>query len=316
MSFSKIFRAFFVWAFAAGVLVGGVEAKVRIMGTIKDLDGNPIANATIEVTDTKAAKTKTETSGKDGKWAIITDGKVWKFVVKAEGFETYEEERPLESLGAKPTLNFKLAPASGAAPVAAAMPAAVEGPAAPQVDLADLKAGNDLFDQETTGRPSPPTSRRWRKTRRCSRSTSPSAMPRQSCKIGPRRRRSTGMVPAEDPKHESSLVGIAKVQVGAKNYDAALATYKKVLAVNAQNPDANYMSGTILFDIKGDAQAAQKYLEAAAVAKPDWAPVQAKLGYVYINVGDNPKAKAAFQKIWNLIHQLRMPRTLNRCSKI
>ena len=60
------------------------------------------------------------------------------------------------------------------------------------------------------------------------------------------------------------------------------------------------MIGQVIFNDQNDAQAALPYLEAAAAAKPDWPPVHVKLGYVYVNLGDNAKAKAAFSKALEL----------------
>ena len=270
---------------------------VRLSGKVSDPDGKPIDEVTIEITETKSARTWTAKTKKNGQWAAIVEGSEWKFVATADGYAPVEDQRPLESLGRKPTLNFTLVPGNAAAtPVPLAAAPEPEGTPQPQIDLADLKAGNDLFDQgqykeaiasyQVALEKNPTIDKIHISIGDSYAKLDDYASAAEQYKL----------VPDTDAMADRAQLSLADAYLRLKKIDDAVAMYKKVLAANPQNPDANYVLGQVIFNQKNDAQAALPYLVAAVEAKPDWAAAQIKLGYVYVNLGDNAKAKAAFEK--------------------
>jgi tetratricopeptide (TPR) repeat protein len=288
-------------AVLALVLAPEAEAAgVRIAGEVTDLDGKPIDGATVEIISEKLTRTWKATSKKDGKWAAIIESNEWKFVVSADGFQTFEETRTLETLGRKPTLNFRLAPEGAKVVAVDPSAAAPEATPQPQIDLEDLKAGNALYDQGQFKEAISAYQAALVKNPTIDKINISIADSYVKLSDYATAAEYYAKVPETDELAERAWIGLADAHMRLKKTDEAVAVYKKVLAKNPQNPDANYILGQIIFNEKNDAQGALSYLEAAAAAKPDWAAVQLKLGYVYVNLGDNAKAKAAFQKALEL----------------
>lgn len=298
---SQITR-FLLAVLAVGLLFPGREAaaqaKTRVQGVVSDLDGKPISGATVKVLNKGSQRTYTAQSKDDGKYSLIVDGQTLTFTVSAKGFQTFEEERAVATLGRKPTLNIQLAPEG--AKVVEVAPAAPEATPEPKIDLADLKAGNLLFEQGQYKEAVASYQVALAKNPTLNQIHIAIADAYVKMEDWPNALAEYKLVPDTDPMSERALIGGAGALVRMSKSADAVTMYKQVLAKNPQNPDANYMVGQVIFNDQNDAQAALPYLEAAAAAKPDWAPVHVKLGYVYVNLGDNAKAKAAFSKALEL----------------
>jgi tetratricopeptide (TPR) repeat protein len=282
------------------LMLPAAHAKVRLSGKVTDLDGKPIADAEIEIVAILMERTWKTKTKKNGEWAQIVDSSEWKFKATAAGYEPVEDHKTLASLGRKPTLDFKMAPAGSSAPVAA-VAAGVEQPTpAPQIDLADLKAGNALYDQGKYQEAIASYEQALVKNPTLLQIHIAIADAHAQLQNWEKAAEHYKLVPTTDQRHERALVGLASATIRMEKFDEAAGVYKQILALNPANPDANYMVGQLLFDRSNDAQGALPYLQAAASAKPDWAPVYLKLGYVQVNLGNNAEAKAAFQKYLEL----------------
>jgi tetratricopeptide (TPR) repeat protein len=281
-----------------GLLASSAEAKTRLSGTVRDLEEKPVEGVKIEVISDYLKRTWSTTTDRKGEWAIMVDGREWKFVASKEGYHTVEDQKPLGALGnpRRPTLDFILAPARAggqvAAPVAVAPQA--QGTPVPQLDLSDLKAGNALFDE---GRyPEAIASYQQALAKNPHLDQIHVAIADTYVKQGDWANAavSYAKVPETDPIYGRALLGLANAQVRQQKYEQALDSYKKILATEPSHPDANYIVGQILFE-RGEAEEARRYLEAATQAKPDWAPPYVKLGYVHVNLGNDAQAKKAFE---------------------
>ncbi len=77
--------------------------------------------------------------------------------------------------------------------------------------------------------------------------------------------------------------------------ETALERFRRMVAQNPQNGLARFSLGKALCDA-GQWSAAREHLAAALATKPDWMVVQILLGKCDLALGDQPAAKAAFQR--------------------
>lgn len=134
-----------VAAFVSSVLMAqDWRGKARVDGWVKDKSGQPIADATVELSREKGGKASAK-SNKKGYWAILgLAGGPWNVDVTAAGFETRKTSISLEEGSRIPSMDIRLEAA--AAPVAAS-PAAASNKAAEEVRTA-VEEGNRLLGEK------------------------------------------------------------------------------------------------------------------------------------------------------------------------
>jgi tetratricopeptide (TPR) repeat protein len=105
--FSIALATYAVLLLAAPVTAQGIG---RVMGNVRDVDGNPIKGATITAENPDAAPAVlTTTSDAKGRFGMMGLRRgTWTFTVRAPGFETVSGRAPIQTLGANPPMTFTL----------------------------------------------------------------------------------------------------------------------------------------------------------------------------------------------------------------
>jgi tetratricopeptide (TPR) repeat protein len=140
-------RGLHVLALAVVLAAPGLRAqewrgKARVDGWVKDKNGQPVADATVELSREKGGGTSTKTN-KKGYWAILgVIGGEWYVDVSAPGYETRKVTVNLSEASRIPPMEIQLEPA--AAPVAGAN---ARGQAAQEVKAA-VEEGNRLLGEK------------------------------------------------------------------------------------------------------------------------------------------------------------------------
>lgn len=113
------------FAVAAALSASAVRAqdwrgKARVDGWVKDKNGQPIADATVQVSREKGGGTSTKTN-KKGYWAVLgLIGGPWNIDVSAPGFEARKVSVSLSEGSRIPPMEIVLEPAAAPAPAAGA----------------------------------------------------------------------------------------------------------------------------------------------------------------------------------------------------
>jgi tetratricopeptide (TPR) repeat protein len=129
-------------AWGSTVLAQDWRGKARVDGWVKDKNGQPIADATVQVSREKGGGTSAKTN-KKGYWAILgLAGGAWNVDVSAPGFETRKVAVSLSEANRIPPMEILLEPA--AAPV----PAAGAASQAAQETKAAVEEGNRLLGEK------------------------------------------------------------------------------------------------------------------------------------------------------------------------
>ncbi len=278
-----------------------LEARTRrVSGVVTDLEGKPIKGAKVTISAKDRALDWSGKTNKKGKWAIWdTRGDVLTFTVEAEGFQTYTEEKGYEDLGRKKTINFKLAP-EGIPTTPQGVPMVPTGEEAPPaLDLADLKLGNELFDQGKY----PEAIAAYN----IAQEKNPDIY-KINLRIAQANIRLDNLDGAKvayekalefEADNDIALSGLAYIYLKQKNQDKGVEMLKKLLEKDPTNDYANFQVGQILFG-QGKAKEAKPYFDAVVAAKPDKADAHLQLGYVNMNLGNSEDAVACFQKYLEL----------------
>jgi tetratricopeptide (TPR) repeat protein len=144
----RIFRALGWLVVAASLAASPLSAqewrgKARIDGFVKDKDGQPIADATVELS--KGQGKMSAKTNKKGYWAILgLAGGPWNVDISAAGYETRRTSVNLEETSRLPSMDIRLEKSAPAAPQAAA---GVPDKTGEEV-RAEVEAGNRLLGEK------------------------------------------------------------------------------------------------------------------------------------------------------------------------
>jgi len=92
-----------------------------------------------------------------------------------------------------------------------------------------------------------------------------------------------------------ALASIGEIYVKQENMEKAQEFFMKSVELNPKNEILAYNVAEIFFGNNKNEEAAKYYLVASQI-KPQWGTPYLKLGYVYLNLGDIPKAIEYFNK--------------------
>jgi tetratricopeptide (TPR) repeat protein len=91
--------------------VAGAQSVGRASGSVRDLDGEPIKGATVTAENAEAApRTLTAVTDEKGRFGILGLRRgIWKFTVKAPGYDEVSAPASIQTLRANPPMTFTLA---------------------------------------------------------------------------------------------------------------------------------------------------------------------------------------------------------------
>lgn len=254
--------------------------KGRLQGEVTSADGKPVAGAKVTLrkgdsaVDPKADGPKPVTTNDRGKWSILglTQG-AWGVLIEKEGFEDSEGRVQVNEFGINPPIRVTLA--AGAAPAPAAAPAP-QKPAASSADDpgATFERGNALVQEGKFAE---------------ARAEYEKALP--------------GLQPASQAR---VLLSIAETYGREKKTDEAIATIRKALEIQPDNPASHKLLGGVLIDAGIQLYNANKLQEAldqftqATEADPASADAFYYRGLAHLGLNQSAEAKAGFQKALEL----------------
>jgi tetratricopeptide (TPR) repeat protein len=144
MGLRRIRSVFLALSLLAPALSGqDWRGKGRVDGWVKDGSGQPVANATVELTREAGGKTSTKTN-KKGYWALMgLIGGAWNVDVSAPGFETRKLSVTISETSRITPIEVQLEKAAAAAPEAGV----ATGGAGPDI-IAAIEEGNRLLTEK------------------------------------------------------------------------------------------------------------------------------------------------------------------------
>ncbi|MBX2860815.1 MAG: tetratricopeptide repeat protein [Vampirovibrio sp.] len=95
----------------------------------------------------------------------------------------------------------------------------------------------------------------------------------------------------QEPKNEAALSRYAQIQLDQQDYSQAITTLDKLITANKTNGEAYYQRGSA-YEAIGQTEAALENYLSTIKNKPSHEPAHAHAGLIYLNKGDQGKAKA------------------------
>ena len=235
------------------------RGKARVDGWVKDKDGQPIANATIELSRQSGGKFSAKSNAK-GYWAVLgLAGGAWNVDVSAPGFETRKTSVSLEEGSRIPSMDIRLEKAAAPAP-AGAGGAAVPNKAAEEVRH-EVEEGNRLLGEKKYAEA----------------------------------REQYEKALAVVPDNTALLRGVAQTYHGEGNQDKAIETLRRIQELEPGNTENQALLGSMLLE-QGkldEGRAMLDQLPAGAIKDPG---VYLNLGILLINKKQPEQAITYFGK--------------------
>jgi len=255
-------RALIVLAFAgilAGFVAGAQEAQgnSRVDGWVKDKNGQPIAEATVELSREKGGRSSVKTN-KKGYWAVpgLAEG-AWDIEVSAPGYETRKVSVRVSEATRIPPVEIQLDPA--AAPVAA--PVAGSSSEVAQEVRTAIEEGNRLLGEK-----------KYRDARA-------------------QYEKALAVVPA----NPALLKGIAQTYIGEGNRGQAIEVLRKIRELEPNDADNKLLLALLLLE-EGKLEEGQAILGQLPSGTLKDPLLSIKIGILLLNRNDFAQAQAAFSK--------------------
>ncbi len=286
----------------AGLLSQEGRGGGRLIGSVKDEAGKPIANVKL-VLKSISYKFKLETkSDSEGKWAFYGFGRdQFKITGSKEGFASFETVQSLSGINRNPILDIVMVKA---------IPQSIQDPSVDKVSRTGLKKGNALYKEGKYQEALP----YFKNFLAGNPDQYKMGINLGNCylqlKLYENAVKTFEQVIAGFKKDTPNLKGNASVaslyaNIGEaysamNNLEKAAANYKQSMEISPPTDAAvAYNVAEILFN-GGITDEAIEYYTLAAKLKPEMAIYYSKLGYAYLNKGDLETAISNFEKFIKL----------------
>ena len=274
-------------AFATLALWGTSEALQRgtgrVIGTVVDTEGNPIAGAHILATLEGGVDIET-TSDENGNWSAVGfRAASYDFTASADGYASVETQISVKELARNPPVTITLQKVQTGF--------ASSGKAGEQITEA-----NELFKQGHYDGA--------RALYRQIIEENP-ALYQVHLNIGNVYKEEGNLDQAlaeyqivldQEPSNGQALVSAGDVLAKQGKFDEAIPYFEQAVAVSPTDQAVPYNVAELWFNAGNIEKAIEFYLRATAI-KPDWALAYLKTGYAYLNAGKMDEAAAQFQKV-------------------
>jgi Tfp pilus assembly protein PilF len=233
------------------------RGKARVDGWVKDKNGQPIADAAVELTRQSGGKFTAKTNNK-GYWAVLgLAGGAWNVDVSAKGFETRRTSVSLEEGSRIPSMDIRLEPAAAPAPAAGA---SAPNKAAEEVRT-EVEEGNRLLGEKKYAEA----------------------------------REQYEKALATVPDNTALLRGVAQTYHGEGNQEKAIETLRKIQQLEPGNAENQALLGSMLLESGklDEGRAMLDQLPAGAIKDPG---VYLNLGILLINKKEPDQAIVYFGK--------------------
>lgn len=236
------------------------RGKGRVDGWVKDANGQPVADAKVQLSRESGGGTSTKTN-KKGYWSVMgLIGGQWNVDVSAPGFETRKLAVTLSEAARIPPMEVKLEKAAAALP----QEGVAAGGAGPQI-IEAIQEGNRLIGE----------------------------------KKYPEARALYEKALAAVPGNAAILKGIAQTYAGEGNKDKAVETLRKVAEADPADSESRILLASLLLE-GGKLEEGKAMLEALPEGAVKDAGVYANLGILFMNKSKPADAAAYLTKAMEL----------------
>jgi Tfp pilus assembly protein PilF len=244
MGLRRIRSVFLALSLLAPALSGqDWRGKGRVDGWVKDGSGQPVANATVELTREAGGKTSTKTN-KKGYWALMgLIGGAWNVDVSAPGFETRKLSVTISEASRITPIEVQLEKAAAAAPEAGV----ATGGAGPEI-IAAIQEGNRLLGEKKFAEA----------------------------------RAQYEKAAAAVPDNAAIYTGIAQTYHGEGNREKAIETLKKVVELDPADTQTKTLLASILLEA-GQLEEGKALLDSLPPGSIQDASVYINLGILFMN---------------------------------
>ena len=260
----------------------------RVTGTIKDSDGNPIANAHIEATTEGTALTIQATSNDKGSWvATGFRGGNWTFTATADGYAPVAQTMSVKELARNPELDLVMERATASGFAANEKVAEQLTEANQLYDAGDYAGALAAYQQLVEANPS---------------------IYQLHTNIGNVHKAQGNidqalaeyrMVLDQEPTNGGALVATGDALAKQGKFDEALPYFEKAVEINPSDSAVAYNVAELCFN-SGNVAKAVDFYKMATDIRPDWVVAHLKLGYAHLNLAQMDEAAAEFHKVVEL----------------
>ena len=249
----------------------------RVIGGVEDPDGQPIEGAVITATG-EDGKTFEDTSGSDGKWAILGfRSGMWDFTVVADGYIAQAYKQQIKGTGRNPPMFFKLV----AVPEERSGGGSMLGEANAMFENGQYEEA--LIKYEAFLAAEPMTYQIYNSI----------GAVHVRLEEYDKAIASYEKVLAEEPLHVGALIGSGDAKVQQQKFDEAVVFFEKAID-QTEDEIVPFNVAEIYFD-RGETDRAIELYTLASERKPEWQDPLLKLAYAHLNKGDMDAAKASLE---------------------
>ena len=292
-----------VFAFALAVLtlpflLAAQEnlGRGRVTGQVVDQQGAPIEGAKIVIQKVDAPTALDGVTDKKGKFAVAGFGSgVWRVTASKEGYAPASQDLSVSQLKSNPPVVLKLEKLTG-----------IQGLRADTSSLSLLDRGNELLEkgdpdgalqlfQEFMAKYPDVYQVGLNIAAAYAKKGETDRAEAAYKDVLDRTKQAQGDLAKDKTTSIRALSGLGELALKKGDFEAARKYFSDALAVSPEDEAAAYNVGEMLFSNQ-NVDEAIKYFELASQIKKDWPKPYYKLGFVYLNKGDNAKALENFNK--------------------
>ncbi len=274
-------------AFGVGVLLAATTVMAqmgtgRVTGTVKDIQGKPIAGAKITATNPESERALEATSDKGGKWALLGfRSGTYEFSFTAEGYKPQAYTNAIKQMNRNPSMDVVLEP--------------LEMGQSSGASGGKLDEANQLLEQKQY----PEAIAKYEELL-----AAEPTLYQIYYNVGIAQREmgeldkavaSFQKVLEQEANNTGALVGVGDVLVLQGKLDEAVTYFEK--AIGQTTDEVIPFNVAEIYFNQGNTAKALEYYQTAATRRPDWPEPHLKMGYVNLNAGNMDAAIASFQKV-------------------
>jgi tetratricopeptide (TPR) repeat protein len=295
---SVLALAFALACLAGPALLAAQEnlGRGRVTGQVVDEQGAPIEGARVVIQKVDAATALDGVTDKKGRFAIAGFGSgVWRVTASKEGYAPAFSDLNVSQLKSNPPVTLKLGKLAG-----------VQGLRSDTTSLSLLDRGNELLEkgdpdgalelfQEFTAK-YPDVYQVGLNIAAAYAKKGDAVQAEAAYKdVLDKIRQAQGDLAKDKTTSIRALSGLGELALKRGDFAAARTFFSEALAISPEDEAAAYNVGEMLFSNQNIDEAI-KYFELASQIKKDWPKPYYKLGFVYLNKGNNDKALENFAK--------------------
>jgi tetratricopeptide (TPR) repeat protein len=285
--------------FVGGAFSQAGRGRGRATGVVLDLEGKPIESAKVTMSFSENSSLKLEeTTNKKGEWSMVGLGTgIWNLIVSATGYLSGTRSINVNQLSTNPKITVNLKKSEKATP------AFIQD----EITLQLLDQGDRMFKEEKYDaalalyrefqQKNPAAYRILVSIGDCYREKGEFEKAMENYSKAVEEAQKDALMGKE--MSAKALAGIGNCFVKQGKLREAQDFFRKSIENSPQDEILAYSVGEIYFSNQNPDEAL-KYFDLASQIKPQWPDPYLKMGYVYLNKGDQASAVVKFEKFLSL----------------